>query len=238
LVVRATIKEKREVANGTLFVLFDLLGQEVDFQPGQYFWLTLLDPPYDDEKGPRRHISVATSPNERGALGLATRLRDTAFKRSLAELPVGTEVEVDQPKGDFVLPAETDIPYVFIAGGIGITVFRSMLRYIVEEGLPHRVTLVYSNRDRESTPFLEELTELARAHDTIDLVLTMTDDEGWEGESRLVGPELLRDHLNGDLSRFRYLLAGPPAMVEAVTEQLRSAGIPEERIRPERFSGY
>ena len=83
-------------------------------------------------------------------LGLATRLRDTAFKKTLAELDVGAEVDVEEPKGDFSLPMETDRPYAFIAGGIGITVFRSMLRYIVEEGLPHRVTLIYSNRDRES----------------------------------------------------------------------------------------
>jgi ferredoxin-NADP reductase len=236
--MRAIVKEKREVAKGTLFVLFDLLGEEVDFQAGQYFWVTLLDPPYDDERGPRRHITAATSPNERGVLGLATRLRDTAFKRSLAELPVGTEVDVEHPKGDFVLPAETEVPYVFIAGGIGITVFRSMLLYVAEEDLPHRVTLVYSNRDRESAAFLDELTELASAHDNIDLLLTMTDDEGWDGESRHVGPDLLRDHLDGDLAGYRYLLAGPPAMVEAVTDSLRDAGIPEDRILPERFSGY
>src|SRR5581483_953329 len=143
--MRATIADKREVAKGTLFVVFDLLGQEVDFRAGQYFWVTLLDPPYDDEKGPRRHISVVTSPNERGVLGLCTRLRDSAFKRSLAELPVGTEVDVEHPKGDFLLPDETDRPYVFLAGGIGITVFRCMLRYVDEEELPHRITLVYSN---------------------------------------------------------------------------------------------
>ena len=226
------------MAKGTLFVVFDLLGEEVDFRPGQYFWVTLLDPPYEDEKGPRRHISVATSPNERGVLGLCTRIRDSAFKRSLVELPLGVEVEVEQPKGEFVLPAETDVPYVFLAGGIGITVFRSMLRFIAEEGLPHRVTLVYSNRDRESTAFLDELSELAREHANIDLVLTMTDDESWEGERRHIGPELLRDHLDGDLSGYRYLLAGPPGMVEGVTASLRQAGIPEERIRPERFSGY
>lgn len=226
------------MAKGTLFVLFDLLGQEVDFRAGQYFWVTLLDPPYEDEKGPRRHISVVTSPNERGVLGLCTRLRDSAFKRSLAELPVGAEVEVEQPKGDFVLPDETDLPLVFLAGGIGITVFRSMLRSIVEERIPHRVTLVYSNRDRESTAFLDELTELARDHNNIDLVLTMTDENEWDGERRKIGPELLRDHLDGDLAGYRYLLAGPPAMVEAVTASLRDAGIPEERIQPERFSGY
>src|SRR5213592_869190 len=122
--MRARIKEKREVAKGTLLVVFDLLGQEVDFRPGQYFWVELLDPPYQDEKGPRRHISVVTSPTERGVLGLCTRLRDSAFKRSLEEMPVGADVDVEQPKGMFLLPEDTDRDYVFVAGGIGITVFR------------------------------------------------------------------------------------------------------------------
>src|SRR6188508_3885963 len=127
-------------------VIFDLLGEEVDFQPGQYFWITLLDPPYDDEKGLRRHISVVTSPTERGVLGLCTRLRDTAFKKTLAELEVGDEVDVEQPKGDWQLPEDTSREYVFLAGGIGITVFHSILRYIADTGEPYRVMVVYSNR--------------------------------------------------------------------------------------------
>jgi ferredoxin-NADP reductase len=236
--MRARIKEKREVARGTLLVVFDLLGEEVDFRPGQYFWVTLLDPPFDDEKGPRRHISAVTSPSERGVLGLCTRLRESAFKRSLAELPIGAEVEVEQPKGSFVLPEETDLPFVFVAGGIGITVFRSMLRYIAEEQLPHRVTLVYSNRDRESAAFLDELAELERTQERLRVVLTMTDDPSWDGESRRIGPELLRDHLGAELGTFRYLVAGPPGMVEGVADQLREAGVPDERVVSERFSGY
>jgi ferredoxin-NADP reductase len=236
--MQAHVREKQEVAKGTLMVVFDLLGEEVDFQPGQYFWVTLLDPPYDDDKGPRRHITVVTSPNQRGELGLATRVRDSAFKRSLAELPVGAEVDVEQPKGDFLLPEETDRPYVFIAGGIGITVFRCMLRYIAEEGLSHRVTLVYSNRDRESAAFLDELVELERANPNVRLVLTMTDDPTWEGETRRIDADVLRDHLGEDLDSYTYLVAGPPGMVEAMEETLRDAGIPEEQIRPERFSGY
>ena len=236
--MQAKVKEKREVAKGTLMVVFDLLGEEVDFTPGQYFWVTLLDPPYDDDKGPRRHISVVTSPNDRGVLGLATRLRDSAFKRSLAELPVGAEVDVEQPKGDFHLPEDTQQPYVFVAGGIGITVFRSMLRYIAEEGLPHRVTLVYSNRDRESTAFLDELEELESALPNLRLVLTMTDDPDWDGETRRIDADMLRDHLGGDLDAFTYLIAGPPPMVEAVSGVLEEAGVPEDQVRPERFSGY
>jgi ferredoxin-NADP reductase len=236
--VRAQIKEKREVAKGTLMVVFDLLGAEVDFKAGQYFWVTLLDPPYDDEKGPRRHISVVTSPNQRGVLGLCTRLRDTAFKRSLAELPVGAAVDVEQPKGDFLLPEETDRHYVFIAGGIGITVFRCMLLYIAEEKLSHRVTLVYSNRDRESAAFLDELRELEQRIPGLDLVVTMTDDPTWDGESRRIDTELLRDHLDGGLETFTYLIAGPPPMVEGVVGTLQEAGVPDEQLRPARFSGY
>jgi ferredoxin-NADP reductase len=236
--MRAKIKEKREVAKGTLMVVFDLLGAEVDFRPGQYFWVTLLDPPYDDEKGPRRHISVVTSPNERGVVGLCTRLRDTAFKRSLAELPVGADVEVEQPKGDFLLPDETDRPFVFIAGGIGITVFRCMLLYLTEERLPHRVTLVYTNRDRESAAFLDELAQIERENPNVRVVLTMTDDAEWEGENRRIDAAMLRDHLREDLSAFRYLIAGPPAMVEAMAEMLERDGVPEADIQAGRFSGY
>jgi ferredoxin-NADP reductase len=235
--VRARIKEKREVAKGTLLVVFDLLGAEVDFRAGQYFWVTLLDPPYDDEKGPRRHISVATSPNERGVLGLCTRLRGSAFKRSLAELPVGTEVDVEEPKGTFVLPDATERPYVFVAGGIGITVFRSMLRSIAEQHLEHRVVLVYSNRDRASAAFLDELSELEQRMN-LRVVLTMTDDPAWDGESRRVGADLLRDQLGAALDTFDYLVAGPPAMVDGVTQALGAAGVSEESIHADRFSGY
>jgi ferredoxin-NADP reductase len=236
--MQARIKEKREVAKGTLMVVFDLLGEEVEFTAGQYFWVTLLDPPYDDEKGPRRHITVVTSPNDRGVLGLATRIRDSAFKRSLAELPVGSEADVEQPKGAFVLPEDTEQPYVFIAGGIGITVFRSMLRYMAEENLAHRVTLVYSNHDRESTAFLDELQELEQAIPNLRVVLTMTDDPGWDGETRRIDAAMLRDHLDADLGSFTYLVAGPPGMVEAMEGLLSAEGVPEAQIRPERFSGY
>jgi ferredoxin-NADP reductase len=236
--MRAQIKERREVAKGTLLVIFDLLGREVDFKPGQYFWVTLLDPPYEDEKGPRRHITVVTSPNERGVLGLCTRLRDSAFKRSLAELPIGAEVEVEEPKGSFLLPEDTNQRYVFIAGGIGITVFRCMLRYIAEEQLPHRVTLVYSNRDRDSAAFLDELFELEHDNRNLELVLTMTDDPGWDGETRRIEAGLLRDHLGNELQSLTYLIAGPPAMVEGVVGTLQAAGVPEAQLRPERFSGY
>jgi ferredoxin-NADP reductase len=236
--MRAQIKEKREVAKGTLLVTFDLLGGEVDFSPGQYFFVTLPDVGYQDDKGLRRHITVVTSPNEKGVLGFATRMRDSAFKRSLGELPVGTEVEVESPKGNFVLPENASRPLVFVAGGIGITVFRSMLRYIREERLPYRVTLIYSNRDRESTAFLDELREIEQALPDLRLILTMTQDPGWEGETRKVDGEFVKDYLDDDLNRYRFLVAGPPAMAEGVQQALEEAGVQDENVIAERYSGY
>ncbi len=236
--MRALIKEKREVAKGTLLVTFDLLGEEVEFEPGQYFFVTLPESGHQDERGLRRHITVVTSPNERGLLGLATRIRDSAFKQTLVELPVGAEVEVEPPKGKFVLPKDPSRPLVFVAGGIGITVFRSMLRYIREERLPYRVTLIYSNRDSESTAFLDELRELEREITDLRLILTMTDDPSWEGDTRLIDAQLLEDYLGRDLNEFTFLIAGPPAMVEGVADSLAAEGIAEEQVLRSRFAGY
>lgn len=234
--MRATVAEKREVAKGTLLVLFEVDGYP-DYRPGAYFWVELPDRGDNDEKGLRRHISLVTSPTDEGVVGLATRLRDTAFKRTLAALEVGDEVEVEEPKGSFLLPEDTTPEYVFVAGGIGITVFRSMLRYIADEGLPYRISLVYSNRDRESAAFLDELQELSRRIGGLRLVLVMTDDPAWSGETRHLDAEVLGE-LVGSLDDKTFLVAGPPAMAEAVADSLRAAGVPDERVLADKFAGY
>jgi ferredoxin-NADP reductase len=234
--VRATVAEKREVAKGTLLVLFSVEDYP-DYRPGAYFWVELPDRGHDDEKGLRRHISLVTSPTEKGVVGLATRLRDTAFKRTLAELEVGDEVQVEEPKGSFLLPEDTSVDYVFVAGGIGITVFRSMLRYIADTGAPYRVTLVYSNRDRASAAFLDELEELEQRIEGLRVILTMTDEPEWEGETRRLDADVLADVLGG-LEDRTFLVAGPPPMAEGVAESLRAAGLPEDRVLSDKFSGY
>ena len=234
--MRATVAEKREVAKGTLLVLF-AVDDYPAYRPGHYFWVELPDRGHDDDKGLRRHISIVTSPTEPGVVGLATRLRDTAFKQTLEELEVGDEVEVEEPKGSFLLPEDTGTRYVFLAGGIGITVFRSMLRYIADEGLPYDITLVNSNRDRESSPFLDELEELEGRIEGLRVVLTMTDDDGWDGESRQIDEAMLRDQL-GDLDGYTFMVAGPPGMAKAVEALLHEAGVAEERVLTDSFSGY
>ena len=96
---------------------------------------------------------------------------------------------------------------------------------------------MYSSRDRESAAFLDELAELEERIPGLKVVLTMTDDDGWDGESRRIDEAFLRDHV-GDLSRPTFFVAGPPGMVEGVSEMLEATGVDEERLHAARFAGY
>jgi ferredoxin-NADP reductase len=147
-------------------------------------------------------------------------------------------VIVEDPKGDLHLPEDTSKEYVFIAGGIGITVLRCMLKYIAEEGLPYRITLLYSNRDRESTAFYDELLELERQIEGLKIVFTMTDDSSWEGETRRIDADFIREYEDGALADYTYIVSGPPGMVNGVADMLEGEGVPEEQVIRSRFAGY
>src|SRR5262249_42394322 len=134
------------------------------------------------------------------------------------------------------LPEDSGRDYALAAGGIGITVFHSMLRYIADTELPYRVTLVYSNRDRAAAAFLDELQDFERRIPGLTVILTMTDDPGWDGEARRVDERFLRDHL-GDLARYTFMVAGPPGLAEGIGDLLK-ATVPEEQVIVGKFSGY
>ena len=234
--MRAVIEEKKKIAKGTLLVSFKL-DKEVEFQPGQYSIINLINPPYNDQKGLSRHFSIVNSPTQKNKIIMATRLRDSAFKKSLQKLPIGTEVEIEKIGGHFVLPQNTQRPLVFIAGGIGITPFMSMLFYIQDKSLQHKITLLYSNPDKNSTAFLEELEEMAKKNPRFTLILTMTKDPSWEGETRHIDAAFLKEYLP-HLNSYSYFIVGPPDMVDVVYKEAIKAGINEEHIKTEDFSGY
>lgn len=235
--MRAKIKDRKEIAKGTLDVTYDLLGEEPQFKAGQYFFITLQNLVYPDERGLRRHFSLVNSPNQKGIFEMATRLSESGFKKTLKELPIGSDVEVGPIAGVFTLPESYDQPLVFIAGGIGITPFMSMLRFVAEEKLQFNITLIYSNRNAQSTPFLEELKELSKLIPNFNLVLTMTDDANWQGEKRMVNDQLIKQYSSSLVNPFFYVV-GPPPMTEAVLEELKKIGIEDKNIKIEKFTGY
>jgi ferredoxin-NADP reductase len=226
-----------QVADGTLaFRLERPAG--FSFKAGQAVVLELLDPPAGDGQK-RRTFSLASAPFE-ARLVVATRMRDTAFKRALAALPDGAGIKLLGPIGQFTL-AEAARPAVFIAGGIGITPFISMLRQAARDRSPQRLLLLYSNRRPEDAAFLGELQELERQNGNFRLCATMTDmqesSRKWDGETGFVDADLIR-RCTGGLPAPVYYVVGPPAMVVAMQETLRGMGVPEEDIRSEEFYGY
>lgn len=230
------LKDKKEVASSTLQVVFEV-SEPFTFKAGQYCFITLKNPPYPDERSNKRHFSIVNSPNEKGMITFTTRLRPTGFKKSLQVLPIGTEVELGPIAGAFTLPEDTTTPLVFIAGGIGITPFMSMLQYENEQNLGHQITLVYSNRDQSSAVFLPQLQELAKSLPKFSLILTMTEDNNWSGEKRMVDDKFIKDYFP-NVNAQKYMVVGPPPMVEAVEKALHEAGVVSENIKIENFTGY
>lgn len=235
--MKAKIKSKKEVAKETLLVEFDLLGEQVNFKAGQFFFVKLINPPFKDERGDRRHFTIVNSPNQNRILSFTTRLRNSGFKKSIKELPVGTEVDVSLILGDFILPKDLNRPLVFIAGGIGITPFRSMFFFIKEESLPFKITLIYSNRNISSTPFLKELENLSNQNKNFKFILTMTKDQNWKDEKRRIDENFIKDYIINPKSSI-YYIAGPPNFVEAVFKSLIKIGIHQKDIKKEEFTGY
>ncbi len=230
------LKSKEEIAKGTLKVVFEVKEPFI-FKSGQYCFITLAKLNYPDDRGPKRHFSIVNSPNEKGIITFVTRETDSGFKKTLQEIPIGSEVQLGPVAGVFTLPEDHTKPLAFIAGGIGITPFISILRYIKEENLPYKITLVYSNRDQFSTAYLEELQNYQLPTNNYKLILTMTEDPNWTGEKRKVDAQFIKDYFV-DVNAQSYLVAGPPGMVEAVQAALTEAGVSQENVRAENFTGY
>jgi ferredoxin-NADP reductase len=232
--------ERREVAEGTLELVLDR-PPGLAFTAGQYARLSLPRPIYPDPGGDRRTFSIASPPQEDGRIRFATRMTGSPMKRSLAEAPLGAEIELAGPVGTFTLHEDPSVPAVFIAGGIGITPFLSMVHDAVSRRLPHAITLIYSNRTPEGTAFHEEFTRLAGRDERFTYLPTMTQVEAsrqpWTGERRRVDGAFLRERL-GDIAAPLYYVAGPPGLVAGVVRAVTEAGAERERVRAEEFLGY
>lgn len=211
------------------------------FKPGQSIDLTLLDPPRTDAKGPRRALSLVSAPCEDG-LTVASRVRDSAFKQWLRDMPVGTPVQIEGPFGSMTLHSNRSRPAVFMAGGIGITPFMSILRQAARDRLPQVIKLLYSNRLPADAAFLAELQQLEQQHrGSFRLLPTMTGVSGpaadWTGRRGFIDAHLVRSVLVRPTPHVFYI-AGPPPMVSGMRTLLAGLGVSDDDIRAEEFAGY
>lgn len=231
--------KKEDIAAGTKAFHFEK-PEGFSFIAGQYLNWKLIDPKETDEEGTRRFFSITASPHE-ADLFFTTRMRDTAFKRQIDQLKPGDPIEVYGPSGHLILHEDSNIPAVFLTGGIGVTPCRSIIMDATYKNMPHKIFMFYSNRRPEDTAFLQELLDVQNKNPNFKLIGTMTEMEKsqmpWNGEAGVIDKDMIAKYI-GDLKQPNYYIAGPPGMVEAMVKMLVEAGIPYEKINSENFTGY
>ncbi len=227
------------VADGTMAFYFEKPAG-FEFAAGQSGDFTLIDPQTTDTEGNTRTFSFINAPQEQ-YLGIATRMRDTAFKNNLKNLKFGDEIILDAPYGDLKLHNNAAKPAVFLTGGIGITPARSIIMDATERALPHKIFLFYSNRRPEDAAFLQELTDAQARNANFKLTATMTEPEksaqNWSGESGYINEAMLKKYIE-NLGEAIYYLTGPQAMVTVMRSLLSGAGVDSDNIKTEEFPGY
>ncbi|MDE1919557.1 MAG: FAD-dependent oxidoreductase [Patescibacteria group bacterium] len=198
------------------------------WKAGQFLHYVLHHEPTDGE-GSDRWFTVASAPSE-GFVMLTTRFpseKRSTFKKALRELKIGDAIEISDVDGDFLLGA-ADNSYVFIAGGIGITPFRSILKEALHERKPIDVTLLYANRDEHIT-YKEELESIAKENPNLKIHYLISPERVDEAKIRELVP---------NIDKAFFYVSGPEPMTESLGNMLKAMGISGDRIKQDWFPGY
>lgn len=221
------------VANNTYVFEFEKpIG--FTFTPGQYGGMTLLSPSVTDEKGATRRFSILSTPQD-DYLAFVTRIQSSAFKQSLQQMQVGELVKFAGPTGNFILHDQTSIPAVFIAGGVGIAPFYSMLRHAWQISSNQTFYLFYGNRSSQDAAFFTDL-QTPQPHFHYIPVLEQAE-ANWQGERGYITEAIIRKTIP-DMITPIYYVCGAPAMVTVIQELLLEMSIPADHIKVEDFPGY
>jgi ferredoxin-NADP reductase len=236
---KSKLTSREEVAVDTMAFAFER-PPRFNFTAGQFTNLALSNPPQTDEGGNTRTFSIASPPHE-NELVFASRMRGTAFKRSLREMPLGTEVNIAPAMGSFTLHENPAKAAVFLAGGIGITPFLSIVRQADKECLKQELYLFYSNRWPQDAAFLEILLMLGKTNPYFRFIGAMTkmstSEDVWRGETGLLDRKKLSRYLPS-LRGPIYYVAGPPALVASMRQILAESGVDDDHVQSEDFDGH
>lgn len=206
------------------------------FKPGQYGGFTLINPTDTDAGGITRRFSLLSTPADEH-ITIATRMQPSAYKRVLNQFDINSEIKFAGPTGNFILHDDVTTPAVFIAGGIGITPFYSILCDAAQKKSAQTFYLFYGNQSQADAAFLAELQNLQHQLPNFKLIATMANDPTWTGEQGFISQSMLKKYLP-DLHTPIYYVCGSPTMVTALQEALVELDIPEEHIKVEDFPGY
>ncbi len=234
----AIVKEKIQTTPNRMDFLLDI-HKNVSFKPGQYMEWT-LPPDGHDSRGNRRFFTIASSPTEDYIrLGVKFYGIGSSYKKAMSQLDRGSVIVGSQISGDFTLPRNKNQKLVFIAGGIGITPFRSMLKYLIDTNQKRDIVVFYTNKTAEEIAYTDVLKE-AKQKLGIKTIYTLTDTsvipQGWPGNKGRINSQMIQAEVPDYLDRI-YYISGPTAMVSGAQDFLLTMGIPKKHIKKDYFAG-
>lgn len=232
-----TLTKKEEIAQNTYEFTF-VPEKTMPYLAGQYLEWTLPEGKKVDAKGNRRYFTIASSPTEKEVrLGVRMNGAPSSFKHTLLQLKIGDTVSAGQLAGDFTLPTNPKKKLVFIAGGIGVTPFRSMVQYILDTG-KRDVVMFYSNKKAEEVAYYDIL-ERARQQIDMKTIYALTDDtRTFSGSySGMINAEIIKKEVP-DYRERTFYISGPRGMVLAFETALKDLGIKQSRVKTDYFPGF
>jgi len=233
------VKEQMKIADHTSDFVFHP-KQAVAYKPGQYMEWTLAHK-RPDSRGNRRYFTLASSPTEKDLhLGVKFYPYGSSFKHTLSNITSSDTIIASQLAGDFVLPNNPKKKLVFIAGGIGITPFRSMIKYLIDKNEHRDVVLFYSNNTANEIAYADIFTE-AQNRLKIRTIYALTDIKsiptGWNEKIGFIDAKMIIAEVPDYIDRTFYL-SGPHGMITAFDKMLKKMGIPSSHIKKDFFPGF
>jgi ferredoxin-NADP reductase len=234
-----TLRKKEKAAHDTYDFWFDA-DKKMNFKPGQYLEWTLAHR-HPDGRGNRRYFTVASSPTEKGIMmGVKFYPEGSSFKESLFDMKPGDQLIASQLAGDFTLPHDKKEKLVFVAGGIGVTPFRSQIQYLIDKNEKRDIVVFYSNRTVQDIAYADILQE-AEEKLGIKTVYTLTDRASapadWSGYQGYIDASMVRTEVPDYRDR-HFCISGPQALVHSFEDTLRRLGVHESRITKDFFPGF
>ncbi len=233
------LKERHRVARDTYDFIF-ATDRKMKFTPGEYMEWTLPDA-NADSRGNRRYFTIASSPTEKDiVVGVKYYPEPSSFKRKLLSLEVGDTIVASQRAGDFTLPAHPEKKLAFIAGGIGVTPFRSMLKYLIDKKEKRDIVVFYANKTVADIAY-NDILEAARSQLGIKVVHSLTDVKAapidWRGSVGRLDPKIIAKAAP-DFAERTFYLSGPHSMIVAFEETLGQMNVKKNRIKKDYFPGF
>lgn len=200
-----------------------------------------LPHPKTDSRGNRRYFTLASSPTESEVrIGVKFNKRSSSFKKALLALDSHTPLVASQLSGDFVLPKDRRQKLVFIAGGIGVTPYRSMVKYLLDSHEARPITLLYSARTSEDfayTDIFEQAKQAIGLKTVYATTDTSSDIQGDHVRSGRINAAMIQQEIPDYMERLFYI-SGTQAMVTSLQQVLVDLGVPRHQVKVDYFPGY